>query len=85
MQVSERDWRLTFLPAFKRCVQAGSYSLMCSFNRSEQPHTAHPKETGQYKNTNIEVASYMYICEHSPCTFNIFQLVLMPEQNAFNL
>nr|XP_011418650.2 xylan 1,4-beta-xylosidase [Crassostrea gigas] len=32
-KVSEKDWRLTFLPAFKRCVQAGSYSLMCSFNR----------------------------------------------------
>ncbi|XP_078336442.1 uncharacterized protein LOC111101492 [Crassostrea virginica] len=32
-KVSERDWRLTFLPAFKRCVEAGSYSLMCSFNR----------------------------------------------------
>ncbi|XP_061167474.1 xylan 1,4-beta-xylosidase-like [Saccostrea echinata] len=32
-KVSERDWRLTFLPAFKKCVQAGSYSLMCSFNR----------------------------------------------------
>lgn len=24
---------MTYLPAFKRCVQAGSYSLMCSFNR----------------------------------------------------
>ncbi|XP_062586657.1 uncharacterized protein LOC134248260 [Saccostrea cucullata] len=32
-KVSERNWRLTFLPAFKKCVQAGSYSLMCSFNR----------------------------------------------------
>ncbi|XP_071137812.1 uncharacterized protein [Mytilus edulis] len=30
--VSERDWRLTFLPAFKKCVDAGSYSLMCSYN-----------------------------------------------------
>ncbi|KAK3600407.1 hypothetical protein CHS0354_026640 [Potamilus streckersoni] len=32
-QVRERDWRLTFLPAFKECVMAGSYSLMCSFNK----------------------------------------------------
>ncbi|OWF39182.1 probable beta-D-xylosidase 7 [Mizuhopecten yessoensis] len=32
-QVSERDWRLTFLPAFRRCVEAGTYSFMCSFNR----------------------------------------------------
>ncbi|OWF39181.1 probable beta-D-xylosidase 5 [Mizuhopecten yessoensis] len=32
-QVSERDWRLTFLPAFKRCVEAGTFSLMCSYNR----------------------------------------------------
>lgn len=31
--VSERDWRLTFLPAFRKCVEAGSYSLMCSYNR----------------------------------------------------
>lgn len=30
--VSERDWRLTFLPAFKQCVDAGTYSLMCSYN-----------------------------------------------------
>ncbi|KAJ8314665.1 hypothetical protein KUTeg_006815 [Tegillarca granosa] len=31
--VSERDWRLTFLPAFKKCVEAGTYSIMCSFNK----------------------------------------------------
>ncbi|KAK3600408.1 hypothetical protein CHS0354_026641 [Potamilus streckersoni] len=31
-KVSERDWRLTFLPAFKSCVDAGTYSLMCSYN-----------------------------------------------------
>ena len=28
-----RDWRMTFLPQFKACVDAGSWSLMCSFNR----------------------------------------------------
>ncbi|XP_033741272.1 LOW QUALITY PROTEIN: probable beta-D-xylosidase 2 [Pecten maximus] len=32
-QVRERDWRLTFLPAFRRCVEAGTYSIMCSYNR----------------------------------------------------
>ncbi|KAK6178743.1 hypothetical protein SNE40_011257 [Patella caerulea] len=31
-QVSERDWRTTFLPAFRSCVKAGTYSLMCSYN-----------------------------------------------------
>nr|KAG5694882.1 hypothetical protein BaRGS_029499 [Batillaria attramentaria] len=31
--VSEFDWRMTFLPAFKRCVEAGTYNLMCSYNR----------------------------------------------------
>ncbi|XP_025097185.1 probable beta-D-xylosidase 2 [Pomacea canaliculata] len=31
-QVSDRDWRSTFLPAFKACVEAGTYSLMCSYN-----------------------------------------------------
>ncbi|KAL3881457.1 hypothetical protein ACJMK2_027899 [Sinanodonta woodiana] len=31
-KVSERNWRLTFLPAFKSCVSAGTYSLMCSYN-----------------------------------------------------
>ncbi|KAK7108548.1 uncharacterized protein [Littorina saxatilis] len=31
--VSETDWRMTFLPAFKRCVEAGTYNLMCSYNR----------------------------------------------------
>ncbi|XP_077988489.1 uncharacterized protein LOC144442990 [Glandiceps talaboti] len=32
-KVSERDWRMTFLPAFHECVKAGTYSLMCSYNR----------------------------------------------------
>ena len=27
------DWRMTFLPQFKACVDAGTYSLMCSYNR----------------------------------------------------
>ncbi|KAL8575359.1 hypothetical protein ACOMHN_048652 [Nucella lapillus] len=31
-KVSERDWRMTFLPAFRKCVEAGTYSLMCSYN-----------------------------------------------------
>lgn len=31
-QVSQRDWRLTFLPAFHECVKAGTYSIMCSYN-----------------------------------------------------
>ncbi|XP_067675245.1 uncharacterized protein [Haliotis asinina] len=31
-KVSERDWRTTFLPAFRSCVKAGTYSLMCSYN-----------------------------------------------------
>ncbi|XP_035825801.1 beta-xylosidase/alpha-L-arabinofuranosidase 1 [Aplysia californica] len=30
--VSDRDWKTTFLPAFRRCVTAGTYSLMCSYN-----------------------------------------------------
>ena len=33
LQVSERDMRMTFLPQFKACVQAGSYNVMCSYNR----------------------------------------------------
>ncbi|ELT94452.1 hypothetical protein CAPTEDRAFT_106235 [Capitella teleta] len=32
-KVKMRDWRMTFLPQFKMCVDAGSYSLMCSYNR----------------------------------------------------
>ena len=32
-EVSTTDWRMTFLPAFKKCVEAGTYSLMCSYNR----------------------------------------------------
>lgn len=31
-KVTERDLRMTFLPAFKMCVDAGTYSLMCSYN-----------------------------------------------------
>ncbi|XP_005105846.3 xylan 1,4-beta-xylosidase-like [Aplysia californica] len=30
--VSDTDWRMTFLPAFKKCVEAGTYSVMCSYN-----------------------------------------------------
>ncbi|KAK6170932.1 hypothetical protein SNE40_019211 [Patella caerulea] len=30
--VSTRDWRTTFLPAFRYCVEAGTFSLMCSYN-----------------------------------------------------
>ncbi|KAK7108537.1 uncharacterized protein [Littorina saxatilis] len=32
-QVTDRDWRTTFLPAFRMCVEAGTYNLMCSYNR----------------------------------------------------
>ena len=32
-EVAERDWRMTFLPQFKACVKAGSWSLMCSVNQ----------------------------------------------------
>ena len=28
-----RDLRMTFLPQFRQCVEAGSYSFMCSYNR----------------------------------------------------
>ncbi|XP_059161796.1 xylan 1,4-beta-xylosidase-like isoform X2 [Physella acuta] len=30
--VSDHDWRMTFLPAFRKCVKAGSFSIMCSYN-----------------------------------------------------
>ncbi|KAK7480749.1 hypothetical protein BaRGS_00028010, partial [Batillaria attramentaria] len=32
-KVSEYDWRMTFLPAFRTCVEAGTYNLMCTYNR----------------------------------------------------
>ncbi|XP_050390277.1 uncharacterized protein LOC126809650 [Patella vulgata] len=32
-EVSIRDWRTTFLPAFRTCVQARSYNIMCSYYR----------------------------------------------------
>ncbi|KAK7108540.1 uncharacterized protein [Littorina saxatilis] len=32
-EISEEDWRMTHLPAFRMCVQAGTYNLMCSYNR----------------------------------------------------
>ncbi|GAB1598992.1 probable beta-D-xylosidase 6 [Argonauta hians] len=31
-KVPERDLRLTYLPAFKKCVQAGTFNIMCSYN-----------------------------------------------------
>jgi beta-glucosidase len=33
VQISERDLRMTFLPQFKACIQAGTYNVMCSFSR----------------------------------------------------
>ncbi|GAB6019394.1 hypothetical protein CHUAL_000978 [Chamberlinius hualienensis] len=30
--VSDRDWKLTYQPAFETCVKAGTYNIMCSFN-----------------------------------------------------
>ena len=32
VKLSEFDWRSTFLPAFRACVNAGTYSIMCSYN-----------------------------------------------------
>lgn len=32
-KVTDQDWRMTFLPQFQACVSAGTYSLMCSYNR----------------------------------------------------
>ncbi|XP_071992916.1 uncharacterized protein [Engystomops pustulosus] len=32
-KVEERDLRMTFLPQFQACVEAGTYSIMCSYNR----------------------------------------------------
>ncbi|XP_053313159.1 uncharacterized protein LOC128474786 [Spea bombifrons] len=32
-KVLERDLRMTFLPQFHACVQAGTFSIMCSYNR----------------------------------------------------
>ena len=32
-KVSERDWHMTFLPQFKACIDAGAWSIMCSYNR----------------------------------------------------
>lgn len=32
-KVSVQDWRQTFLPQFRACVEAGTLSLMCSYNR----------------------------------------------------
>ena len=32
VNISEFDWRSTFLPAFHACVNAGAYAIMCSYN-----------------------------------------------------
>jgi len=32
-EVSERDLRVTFFPQFKKCVEAGTGSIMCSYNK----------------------------------------------------
>nr|KAG5696799.1 hypothetical protein BaRGS_012822 [Batillaria attramentaria] len=29
-QVTDLDWQMTFLPAFRACVKAGTYNIMCS-------------------------------------------------------
>ncbi|XP_039271814.2 uncharacterized protein LOC120346201 [Styela clava] len=30
--VSDRDWQMTHLPAFRACIEAGAYGVMCSYN-----------------------------------------------------
>ncbi|CAI8019306.1 Xylan 1,4-beta-xylosidase [Geodia barretti] len=30
--VTTRDWRMTFLPQFRACIEAGAWSVMCSYN-----------------------------------------------------
>ncbi|XP_077869988.1 uncharacterized protein LOC100375243 [Saccoglossus kowalevskii] len=43
-KVFERDWQMTFLPAFHECVKAGVYSVMCSYNRiNEVPACANTR------------------------------------------
>ncbi|XP_050400684.1 uncharacterized protein LOC126817636 [Patella vulgata] len=31
VNVTMRDWRTTYLPAFKKCVEAGTFNIMCSY------------------------------------------------------
>lgn len=31
-KVTDEDMHMTYLPGFKRCVEAGTYSIMCSYN-----------------------------------------------------
>jgi beta-glucosidase len=41
--VSERDLRVTFFPQFKKCVEAGTGSIMCSYNMlNGVPNCANP-------------------------------------------
>ncbi|KAM4045408.1 uncharacterized protein ACNLHF_009238 [Anomaloglossus baeobatrachus] len=49
-KVEERDWRMTFLPQFQACVEAGTYSIMCSYNRQVIGPFAHsaPELFGDY-------------------------------------
>lgn len=41
-----RDWRMTFLPQFKACVDAGSWSLMCSYVQQVSEYVAATRSNG---------------------------------------
>ena len=31
-EISDQDWFMNYLPQFERCLDAGSYSVMCSYS-----------------------------------------------------
>lgn len=58
--VSERDWRLTFVPAFKACVAAGTYSVMCAYNSfNGVPSCANTKLMGDFLRGELGFTGYV--------------------------
>ncbi|BFZ18922.1 hypothetical protein BsWGS_21961 [Bradybaena similaris] len=59
-KVTDHDWRMTFLPAFRKCVHAGTFSLMCSYNRvNGVPACAHKQLLTDILRTEWKFTGYV--------------------------
>ncbi|BFZ18771.1 hypothetical protein BsWGS_21810 [Bradybaena similaris] len=65
-KVSDHDWRMTFLPAFRKCVQAGTFSLMCSYNKVNGiPACAHKQLLTDILRTEWKFIGYVVSDQHA--------------------
>ncbi|XP_070191061.1 uncharacterized protein [Littorina saxatilis] len=58
--VSERDLRMTFMPAFQACLEVGAYSIMCSYNKvNGVPACANPELLTCFARNEMSLQGYV--------------------------